>query len=336
MKALRSNKNRILSLSLLTVFLFNVSSSHAQTMYASEQRKQAALGHYARARTLLVEALAEFEEAKKQGRPDMLVDPEEWRLSVISRTEELNRILDPRPKVTRAGVTFRANRLLIRREKDRTPVVADGAQDNNSGGERPLRSVAKNVEKTENANQARARLESESQGQVNIVKESAIPASEIKKAEEAISLPETVAQPEEKIEQQVDVAKEEVSNVKKESADEVDKIIQNNLPDSTAKMENKVEADAIKVEKKVVEAEEIVIPKGEPENTKAVAVEEQATPKPVVEDEEEVVARSRSNVDSEKNDDAIVKAIKERLKEQGTNPEGEKPAASADDEQPED
>ncbi len=48
------------------------------------------------------------------------------------------------------------------------------------------------------------------------------------------------------------------------------------------------------------------------------------------------MARSRSNVDSEKNDDAIVKAIKERLKEQGTNPEEEKPAVQADDEQPED
>src|SRR5262245_45071890 len=86
--------------------------AHADTTYASEQRHAAAIGHYARARTMLVEALAEFEEARKLARPDLLVDPEEWRLNVISRTEELNRLLDPKPRVTRDGVQFRANKLL--------------------------------------------------------------------------------------------------------------------------------------------------------------------------------------------------------------------------------
>ena len=86
------------------------------------------------------EALAEFEEARKLARPDLLVDPEEWRLNVISRTEELNRLLDPKPRVTRDGVQFRANKLLIRREKQRVPAVADGAQDSNVYGEQSRRS----------------------------------------------------------------------------------------------------------------------------------------------------------------------------------------------------
>lgn len=111
----------------------------ADTTYASEQRHAAAVGHYARARTMLVEALQEFEEARKLARPDLLVDPEEWRLNVISRTEELNRILDPKPRVTRDGVQFRANKLLIRREKQRLPAVADGAQDSNIYGEQSRR-----------------------------------------------------------------------------------------------------------------------------------------------------------------------------------------------------
>ncbi|MCB0344399.1 MAG: hypothetical protein KDD66_04755 [Bdellovibrionales bacterium] len=81
--------------------------------YASAERVSAARGHYARARTLLVEALAEFERGRRIARPDILLDPEEWRLSVVSRTEELNRVLDPQPRVTRSGTRFKANSLLI-------------------------------------------------------------------------------------------------------------------------------------------------------------------------------------------------------------------------------
>lgn len=125
------------------------SVAHAQ-QYASKQRTNAALGHYARARAMLVEALAEFEQGRKYARPDMLVDPEEWRLSVISRTEELNRLIDPKPRVTRGGVQFRANKMLIRRERDRLPAVADGAQDRNTYGEEQRRQELQNT---------RARLE---------------------------------------------------------------------------------------------------------------------------------------------------------------------------------
>ncbi len=147
-----NKKLRCAGLLLLAVTpaLTAVSSANAETSYASIQRKNAAIGHYARARALMVDALAEFEQARKYARPDMLIDPEEWRLSVISRTEELNRILDPKPKVTRDGVRFQANKLLIRREKDRVPEVEDGAESTNFVGEAKAR-----VEKR----QARARME---------------------------------------------------------------------------------------------------------------------------------------------------------------------------------
>lgn len=108
--------------------------AEGEAVFASPERSQAAIGHYARARAMLVEALAEFEEARRVARPDMLLDPEEWRLSVISRTEELNRVLDPQPRVTRSGVKYKANKLLIRRERDRLPAVMEGAQDANSYG----------------------------------------------------------------------------------------------------------------------------------------------------------------------------------------------------------
>lgn len=92
---------------------------------------------------MLVEALAEFEQARKIARPDMLIDPEEWRISIVSRTEELNRILDPKPMVTREGVRFHANPLLIRRERDRTPRPDEMARDNSYQGEEALRTNRK-------------------------------------------------------------------------------------------------------------------------------------------------------------------------------------------------
>ncbi len=118
---------------LLTVVI--VARETTAENYASDERSSAALGHFARARTMLVEALAEFEAGRKIASPDMLLDSEEWRISVISRTEELNRVLDPKPRVTRSGVRFRASKHLIRRERDRLPPVVDGAQDSNTAGE---------------------------------------------------------------------------------------------------------------------------------------------------------------------------------------------------------
>ena len=99
---------------------------------ASNQRTQAAVGHYARARSLLVEALAEFEAGRRAARPDLLIDPEEWRISIISRTEELNRVLDPQPRVTSSGVRFKAGDHLIRRD---SRIRSNGARTSSNFGE---------------------------------------------------------------------------------------------------------------------------------------------------------------------------------------------------------
>lgn len=155
--------------------------------YASDQRKDAALGHYARARAMLVSALAEFEQGRKFARPDMLIDSEEWRLSIISRTEELNRVLDPKPRVTRDGVRFKANPLMIRRERDRTPPVADGAKDNNTAGESARRTERQT---------ARAKLELEDESEpVTVIheqtaKQTAKKETSTKAAQAALTFPE--------------------------------------------------------------------------------------------------------------------------------------------------
>lgn len=120
------------SLAAMIVLMPEAASSQD---YASPERTRGAVGYYARARTMLVEALAEFEQGRKLARPDVLIDSEEWRLTLISLTEQLNRVIDPQPRVTQQGVIFRGNPRMIRREKDRTPSVSDGAQASSIRGE---------------------------------------------------------------------------------------------------------------------------------------------------------------------------------------------------------
>ena len=117
----------------VTVFQIAILPSIAEQS-STEERTDAAIGHYAKSRALLVEALEEFETARKLARPDLLIDPEEWRISVISRAEELNRILDPQPRITRSGTRFQANNRLVRRisKRDVNPLPLDS----NSYGER--------------------------------------------------------------------------------------------------------------------------------------------------------------------------------------------------------
>ncbi len=117
------------------IYLMPAAQNAQAQEYASKQRTNAAVGYYARSRAMLVEALEEFEQGRKYARPDLLVDPEEWRLTVISLTEQLNRLIDPKPLVTRDGVVFQANPRMVRREADRLPGVPDGAQDSNIYGE---------------------------------------------------------------------------------------------------------------------------------------------------------------------------------------------------------
>lgn len=65
-----------------------------------------ATGYYGRSRALLISAIREFDKALKLSKPDALFDSAEWRQSILDRVEELERVLDPQPRVTKDGVRF--------------------------------------------------------------------------------------------------------------------------------------------------------------------------------------------------------------------------------------
>ncbi len=131
-----SRRKVSLFLGALLVALLSTSTVTAQSQdYASADSIASASGHYARARAMLVEALAEFDQATKIASPDMLLDTEEWRLSVISRTEDLNRLLDPQPRVSRDGVRFKASGLHVQHERTRVPRPEPDPYTVNTAGE---------------------------------------------------------------------------------------------------------------------------------------------------------------------------------------------------------
>lgn len=141
----------------------------AQAQYvAPVEQAEAAKAHYAKARALLVEALQEFELGRRMARPDLLIDSEEWRISVVSRTEELNRVLDPQPRVTRGGVRIQANQRLIKGEgtSDFAPIV-EVQSSNTHGEERRARELEIGREQAEAA-EATSVLEDEARSRIDI------------------------------------------------------------------------------------------------------------------------------------------------------------------------
>ena len=125
------------ALLILAVFLSStqVLAQSRNAQYAHSKRRIAAVGYYAKARALMVEALAQFEQGRKTAQPDLLIDSEEWRLTVITLTEQLNRVIDPQIAIDNSGVTFTASQRMISRERNRVPPVKDGAYDGNRYGE---------------------------------------------------------------------------------------------------------------------------------------------------------------------------------------------------------
>lgn len=72
-----------------------------------------AMGHYGRARALLITAIREFDKGAAKASPEALLDVEAWRNSLIGRAKDLERVLDPQPRVSAGGVKYEADSRLL-------------------------------------------------------------------------------------------------------------------------------------------------------------------------------------------------------------------------------
>jgi hypothetical protein len=80
---------------------------------ASQEQTAEAVGHYARARALIIAAIHEFDRGRRIARPDDLMEPARWRNTLIDRAEDLERILDPQPRVSKGGIQYSPDSRLL-------------------------------------------------------------------------------------------------------------------------------------------------------------------------------------------------------------------------------
>ncbi len=80
---------------------------------AGPEQATEAVAHFARARSLLIAALREFDKGRKIASPSELLDVARWRNSLIDRAEDLDRVLDPQPRATKGGIRFEADPRLL-------------------------------------------------------------------------------------------------------------------------------------------------------------------------------------------------------------------------------
>ncbi len=73
----------------------------------------AATGHYARARSHLIAAIREFDQGYKMAKPDAILNSKEWRSDLISRAEDLERILAPQARASKFSVKYDADPRLL-------------------------------------------------------------------------------------------------------------------------------------------------------------------------------------------------------------------------------
>lgn len=105
------------------VLLFSLIPLNLQAQnLASPEETAAAIGHYARARTMLMEALKEFERARELAKPDQIVNGDEWRNTLVSRATDLDRLISPEPRISRTGVRFEPSHALLQEENEREPM----------------------------------------------------------------------------------------------------------------------------------------------------------------------------------------------------------------------
>lgn len=72
-----------------------------------------AIGRYAKARSLLIAAIREFDLGYKVAKPDAILNSAEWRSDLLKRAADLERVLAPQPRVSKRTVRFEADPRLL-------------------------------------------------------------------------------------------------------------------------------------------------------------------------------------------------------------------------------
>jgi len=83
----------------------------------NDEELASAMGHFERARSLLIGAVNEFDKGLKIANPSPLLKTGTWRNTVIDQAAALERVLSPKARKTESGVKFDADTRLLNEAK---------------------------------------------------------------------------------------------------------------------------------------------------------------------------------------------------------------------------
>lgn len=83
---------------------------------AKGEKLSKAAGYFGRARSLLLAAVEEFDKGVALVDPSALLDIPTWRSGVTTRIDELGRVLDPQPRVSKGGARYEPQQKLLGRK----------------------------------------------------------------------------------------------------------------------------------------------------------------------------------------------------------------------------
>lgn len=113
----------IIRMAVITALMAPLANAEQVSLQRAEgETLSSAVAHFARARSLIIAAVREFDAGRKLADPGALIDSESWRALLVARAEDLERVLDPKPRATKGGVRFDADpRLLGLQPAEKTP-----------------------------------------------------------------------------------------------------------------------------------------------------------------------------------------------------------------------
>lgn len=76
-------------------------------------RLAAAMGFFSRAHSLLLSAVREFDQGLKIANPDLLMNSDAWRRSVLDQAVELEKVLSPSAAAPKGGVKYPGDSRLL-------------------------------------------------------------------------------------------------------------------------------------------------------------------------------------------------------------------------------
>ncbi|NMC63318.1 MAG: hypothetical protein GYA55_09145 [SAR324 cluster bacterium] len=85
---------------------------------AQGSRLSAAIGHFSRARHLLISAVHEFDAGTKIANPDLLLDSNTWRKEVLRQASELEVVLAPQAAQAKGGIKYQGDSRLLTESKN--------------------------------------------------------------------------------------------------------------------------------------------------------------------------------------------------------------------------